>query len=107
MVKKRTSPRRQEACPFIYGASQALLTFWRNAGASYYRARFYDPSPGRFVSEDPARFTESPNFYAYVGNNPMTYKDPFGQGIVDCAAELAKLAYLQGVKARRLVDCNG
>jgi hypothetical protein len=72
--------------------------------ASYYRARYYDQSAGRFTSEDPARFTESTNFYPYVGSNPSTYKDPFGQGIVDCAAEMAKLAYLEARKAERLVE---
>ncbi len=78
MVKKRTSPRRQEACPFIYGASQALLTFWRNAGASYYRARYYDPSSGRFLSEDPIAFQGGGNFYTYVLNRPLNYVDPEG-----------------------------
>ena len=70
----------------------------------FYRARYYDPSAGRFLSEDPARFSESTNFYPYVGSNPLTYKDPFGQGIVDCSAELARLAYLEAKKAGRLAE---
>ena len=70
----------------------------------YYRARYYDPAAARFLSEDSARFDESPNFYPYVGNNPMTYKDPFGQGIVDCAAELAKLAALEARLGVRLAE---
>jgi RHS repeat-associated protein len=70
----------------------------------FYRARYYDQSAGRFLSEDPARFSESTNFYPYVGSNPLTYKDPFGQGIVDCAAELARLAYLEAKKAGRLAE---
>ena len=73
-------------------------------GTLYYRARYYDAFKGRFLSEDSARFDESVNFYPYVGNNPLTYKDPFGQGIVDCAVELAKLAALEAKLGVRLAE---
>jgi RHS repeat-associated protein len=50
-----------------------------NSSPSYYRARYYDPNPGRFINEDPAGFdAASPNFYAYVGNDPSDGIDPFG-----------------------------
>jgi RHS repeat-associated protein len=42
----------------------------------YYRARYYDPSTGRFISEDPARSTS--NFYPYTRNNPVNRTDPLG-----------------------------
>jgi len=46
----------------------------------YYRARYYDPEIGRFVSEDPLGFAAGDvNFYAYVGNNPINNNDPSGQ----------------------------
>ena len=49
------------------------------AGLYYYRARYYDPSIGRFLSEDPIRVWHGQaNFYAYVGNSPTNYVDPFG-----------------------------
>ena len=48
-------------------------------GLHYYRARYYDAELGRFISEDPIGFEGGINFYAYVGNNPLTYNDPFGQ----------------------------
>lgn len=42
----------------------------------YYRARYYEPKEGRFVSEDPlGRFS---NRYIYVGNDPILFIDPFG-----------------------------
>lgn len=47
-------------------------------GLYYYRARYYEPKFGRFISEDPIRFAGGMNFYAYVGNNPVTHSDPFG-----------------------------
>jgi len=45
----------------------------------YYRARYYDPEAGRFLSEDPIEFVDSgTNFYAYVHNNPTDLIDPLG-----------------------------
>src|SRR5262249_57332646 len=49
------------------------------SGLSYYRARYYDPKLGRFLSEDPIGFEGGDaNFYAYVFNNPTTWIDPSG-----------------------------
>src|SRR5437867_4326047 len=42
----------------------------------YYRARYYDPQPGRFLNEDPLGFGQGVNFYAYVANNPINWIDP-------------------------------
>lgn len=48
--------------------------------ASYnYRARYYDPSDGRFLSEDPIRFRAGANFYDYVGNSALNAIDPSGE----------------------------
>jgi len=44
----------------------------------FYRARYYDPTNGRFLSEDPDRFTAGPNFYPYATNNPVLLIDPWG-----------------------------
>ena len=41
-------------------------------GLYYMRARYYDPSVGRFISEDPLGFGGGDvNLYAYVRNNPI------------------------------------
>jgi len=37
--------------------------FDSDTGLDYYRARFYDPQIGRFISEDPAGFRGSSNCY--------------------------------------------
>ncbi|MDA8259288.1 MAG: DUF6531 domain-containing protein [Betaproteobacteria bacterium] len=48
-------------------------------GLYYYRARYYDPGIGRFISEDPLGFEAGDvNFYVYVGNNPVNANDPSG-----------------------------
>ena len=44
----------------------------------YYRARYYDPSTGRFLSEDPTEFQGGINFYAYVRNQSTNLTDPRG-----------------------------
>ena len=58
----------------------------------YYRARYYDPTTGRFVSNDPVAFAGGQaNFYAYIGNHPIDLTDPFGlRPLTDC--EKQKLA---------------
>lgn len=45
---------------------------------SYYRARYYDASVGRFVNEDRVRFGGGINFYVYVRNSPIDMLDPLG-----------------------------
>jgi RHS repeat-associated protein len=47
-------------------------------GLYYYRARYYDPTAGRFLSEDPLGVRDNLDMYVYVRNNPATYNDPFG-----------------------------
>ena len=44
-----------------------------------YRARYYDPILGRFLSEDPKGFDAGVNFYAYASNNPVNANDPSGE----------------------------
>ena len=45
---------------------------------SFFRNRYYDQRSGRFTQEDPIRPAGGINLYAYVGNNPVAYTDPFG-----------------------------
>lgn len=49
----------------------------------YYRARYYDPSAGRFLSEDPVGFDGGGNFYRYVYNDPIGLADPNGLSPAD------------------------
>jgi RHS repeat-associated protein len=48
-------------------------------GLYYYRARYYAPQIGRFVSEDPIGLEDGPNRYAHVSNDPVNFTDPSGQ----------------------------
>ena len=47
-------------------------------GLYYYRARYYSPTLQRFIREDPIGFYGGINFYAYVRNNPVNWRDPWG-----------------------------
>jgi RHS repeat-associated protein len=49
------------------------------AGLYFYRARYYKPTTGRFLSEDPLGFAGSgPNLYEYAGDSPTNFVDPSG-----------------------------
>ena len=45
---------------------------------NFYRARYYDESAGRFISEDPFGFSGGNDFYVYVDNSPTNLIDPLG-----------------------------
>ena len=48
-------------------------------GLYYYRARYYDPEIGRFISQDPMDFGAGDySLYRYVNNAPTNYTDPSG-----------------------------
>ncbi len=52
------------------------------AGVYYYRARYYNPTTGRFLSRDPLGIAPDLNLYRYVGNNPTNWTDPDGRNPV-------------------------
>jgi hypothetical protein len=54
------------------------------SGLMYYRARYYYPCTGRFVTTDPIGFASGINFYVYVFNNPLNDTDPSGKGVFSC-----------------------
>ena len=57
-------------------------TIPENPQVSYYRARYYDASTGRFLSEDPNKDGVAGSLYGYVENSPLLLIDPFGtQGL--------------------------
>ncbi|MGR9116091.1 MAG: RHS repeat-associated core domain-containing protein [Gammaproteobacteria bacterium] len=45
----------------------------------YYRARYYDPTIQRFISEDPIGLEGGINLYQYVDSNPVNLTDPSGE----------------------------
>jgi RHS repeat-associated protein len=49
-----------------------------DTGLYNYRARLYDPTVGRFITEDPKGFDAGVNFYIYCNNNGVNGNDPMG-----------------------------
>ena len=47
-------------------------------GFYFLRARYYDPTVGRFTQEDPIGFAGGSNLYAYVEGQPLEARDPSG-----------------------------
>ena len=71
---KQTSSSGSLVNPFQYTARE----FDSETSIYFYRARFYDPSMGRFLSEDPLEFAGGRNFYTYTRNDPVSLFDPSG-----------------------------
>jgi RHS repeat-associated protein len=67
------------------GTSRAAQKSDADAGLYYYRARYYDPTAGRFLSEDPGGFSAGVNFYPYTDNSPTNAIDPSG---LDCTTKI-------------------
>jgi RHS repeat-associated protein len=44
----------------------------------FLRARYYDPSTGRFISRDPIGYRAGVNLYTYCMNSPIVHVDPDG-----------------------------
>lgn len=67
-------------------ASGSQVPEWQYAGREndgnglyYYRFRYYSPTMGRFISEDPIGWASGQSSaYAYVGGNPISRIDPYG-----------------------------
>jgi RHS repeat-associated protein len=67
-------------------SSGSLTNFFRYTGREfetetglyYDRARYLDPTTGKFISEDPLAFNAGLNFYDYVNGDPTNLADPTG-----------------------------
>lgn len=89
-------------------------------GLYYYRARYYEPTAGSFISEDPVTWGGGQsNFYSYVNGNPTSMVDPYGlfgwadmpiipQPVLDFTTGVADAASLGlGPLARQALGVDG
>lgn len=89
-----TVVQKQTDNPFMYSGEM-----WdEKVGLQYLRARWYDPTMGRFINEDTYEGQiDNPlslNLYTYVQNNPLIYSDPSGFMPTEIeAAEMAANVY--------------
>jgi RHS repeat-associated protein len=64
----------QPACEYIFTGRQ----YDPESQIYFYRARYYHPPLGRFVSRDPLLHVSDLNLYAYTLGNPSATSDPLG-----------------------------
>jgi RHS repeat-associated protein len=62
-------------------------------GFYYFRARFYDPQVGRFLSEDPIGIRGGTNLYSFAGNDPVNGSDPYGLVSDDCGQNVIQVVF--------------
>lgn len=71
-----------------------------DAGLYYMRARWYDPTTGRFPSEDPVGLVGGINQYTFAHNDPTNLSDPSGRCLICVGALIGAVTgvVLHGVR---------
>lgn len=77
-ARKNPAPHQGSAWSNSRKALGIEEVVWEICGGSDDSARYYDPTVGRFMSEDTTGFKGGVNFYPYVTNDPANQTDPVG-----------------------------
>jgi RHS repeat-associated protein len=74
-------------------------------GLYYYRARYYNPSLGRFISQDPLGLGGGINRYAYALSDPINFIDPLGLvSLREILAQIGAVGPIDANTANNLAD---
>ncbi len=71
-------------------------------GLDYARARYYNPTTGRFLTQDPKTAV---NAYAYASGSPTNFTDPTGEGIIGEAFQESRSTRRAAVIRKAVVGC--
>jgi RHS repeat-associated protein len=76
-----SAPGTAAAVDCVFGYTGEM--FDQITGLQYNWQRWYDPSTGRWMSQDPSGIvgSEDANLYRYCGNGPESRGDPFGEWV--------------------------
>lgn len=70
------------ANPFLYRGQYTDAS----TGLQYLRARYYDPSTGGFLTQDPLEESTG-DTYSYAGGDPVNASDPTGLSLIDTISD--------------------
>ena len=101
-----------------FGAHDLSRNPWRyqskrtdSTGLINFGRRYYIPELGRWLTPDPAGFTDADNLYQYALNNPFSHHDPYGEslgGYLFGVGEMALgLALVAGFTVAEIGTCGG
>lgn len=76
-------------CPWRFSSKRTDET----TGLINFGRRYYIPELGRWLTPDPAGFTDGMNLYAYVHNDPLTHLDAYGLTSFPIADRVDTLGY--------------
>jgi RHS repeat-associated protein len=73
----------------------------------FLRARFLDPTSGRFLSRDVTTDRGPSNTYAYVNNQPLRNVDPSGWAAIACGGSSSTTTVVLGALTATTTVCSG
>ncbi len=72
-----------------------------STGLYSFRARWYDPLTGRWLSPDPIGINGGLNLYVFCGNSPVNFVDPLGL-CAEGGYSLSQIEWAMGRTANRI-----